>query len=224
MKINLDPAKEEARIEIIPLIDVIFCILTFFLLAALQLTRQQSISVDLPQAGTGEPQMRDMLVVSLDEFNQVYIEQKVMGSLEELVKPTAKKQQFEAVLKNYKSTNPNGLMVVYAPRTVIYNDVMRLLDRLRSLGGSRVALATIPNAANSSVEPSTPNLGAPVPQPYQGSNPVVPNTLPNSGRPQPLPGNPQAAPQGNNPAYIPVPQVPNLPNRPAPKAPSKGKK
>ncbi|MCZ0902458.1 biopolymer transporter ExbD, partial [Microcoleus sp. HI-ES] len=36
MKINLDTPAEEARIELVPLIDVIFCILTFFLLAALQ--------------------------------------------------------------------------------------------------------------------------------------------------------------------------------------------
>ncbi|MEW6499728.1 MAG: biopolymer transporter ExbD, partial [Cyanobacteriota bacterium] len=38
MKVNLDTPSEEARIEIVPLIDVIFCILTFFLLAGLQLT------------------------------------------------------------------------------------------------------------------------------------------------------------------------------------------
>jgi biopolymer transport protein ExbD len=219
MKINLDPAKEEARIEIIPLIDVIFCILTFFLLASLQLARQQSISVDLPEAGTGEPQMRNMLVVSLDEFNQVYIDRTVMGSLEELVEPTDKKQRFEAALRNYRTNNPSGLMVVYAPRTVIYNDVMRLLDRLRTLGGSRVALATIPNTGDGdgAVEPSSPNSSTPVPKPYRGSKP-----LPNSGQPQQLPTNPKAAPSGN-PTYRPVPQVPNLPKRPAPKAPVKGK-
>lgn len=63
MKINLDTPAEDTRIEIIPLIDVIFCILTFFLLAALQLTRQQAINLNLPQAKSGVPQMRDMLIV-----------------------------------------------------------------------------------------------------------------------------------------------------------------
>ncbi|NEP44700.1 MAG: biopolymer transporter ExbD, partial [Okeania sp. SIO2H7] len=67
MKINLDSPTEEARIELIPLIDVIFCILTFFLLAALQLTRQQAISVDLPKASTGQSQGQEMLIVSIDQ-------------------------------------------------------------------------------------------------------------------------------------------------------------
>lgn len=50
MKVNLHTPVEEVQIQIIPLIDVVFCILTFFLLAALQFTRQQAISVDLPKA------------------------------------------------------------------------------------------------------------------------------------------------------------------------------
>jgi biopolymer transport protein ExbD len=65
MKINLDTPAEEARIELVPLIDVIFCILTFFLLASLQLTRQQAINVDLPKAKTGQTQMREMLRANL---------------------------------------------------------------------------------------------------------------------------------------------------------------
>ncbi|MFN6032855.1 MAG: ExbD/TolR family protein, partial [Dolichospermum sp.] len=53
MKVKLDTPAEDVQIQIIPLIDVVFCILTFFLLAALQFTRQQAINVDLPKASTG---------------------------------------------------------------------------------------------------------------------------------------------------------------------------
>lgn len=66
MKINLHSPIEEVQVQIIPLIDVIFCILTFFLLAALQFTRQQAISVDLPKASTGAPsQFQSRLIVTL---------------------------------------------------------------------------------------------------------------------------------------------------------------
>ena len=75
MKLKFDAPTEDTRIEIIPLIDVIFCILTFFILAALQLTRQQAISLNLPQARTSTPQAQEArLLVAVDAFGQTYID------------------------------------------------------------------------------------------------------------------------------------------------------
>jgi biopolymer transport protein ExbD len=135
MKINLDTPAEEARIELVPLIDVIFCILTFFLLAALQLTRQQAINVDLPKAKTGQTQMREMLIVSIDDFGQTYIDQLPVNY-----------QQLDRVLKSFQSKNPAGLMVLYAPQNARYAKVVEVLDKLREVGGDRVALATLPSS------------------------------------------------------------------------------
>ncbi|MDJ0730896.1 MAG: biopolymer transporter ExbD, partial [Crocosphaera sp.] len=71
-------SQQEVRIEILPMIDVIFCILTFFILGAVGLSRQQAISLNLPKAASGTPQMREMLVVSLDDFGQVYVEKQLV--------------------------------------------------------------------------------------------------------------------------------------------------
>jgi biopolymer transport protein ExbD len=180
MKINLDTPTEEVQIQIIPLIDVIFCILTFFILAALQLTRQQGINVDLPQAGTAATQMRQMLVVSIDSVGQTYIDQN----------PVTEAALYQQLL-GYQQTNPSGMIVLYAPKTAIYDDVVRVLDLLRSVGGDRVALATLPgnpNPANNQTNPTNPSIpgisplpgGAPLPgnSPYPlnlgtpGTNPV----------------------------------------------------
>lgn len=46
---HMDAAQDNAHIEILPLMDVIFCILTFFILGAVGLTRQQAIEQSLPQ-------------------------------------------------------------------------------------------------------------------------------------------------------------------------------
>ncbi|MGB3206907.1 MAG: biopolymer transporter ExbD [Crinalium sp.] len=214
MKINLDTPTEEARIEILPLIDVIFCILTFFLIAALQLTRQQAINVNLPQAKSGVPQMRDMLIVSLDDFGQVYLEKQVMMS----------KDQLSEGLKNYKATNPNGLMVLYAAKTSSYNDVIQVLDLLRSIGGDRVALATLPSASQQDPNSNNPGTQNPSLTPYSGTNPAVPpnpSGIPNPGFQQ-LPTNPgiPSNGQGINPNYPNnLPLSPNLPNPGATVAP-----
>jgi biopolymer transport protein ExbD len=167
MKIHLDTPAEEARIELVPLIDVIFCILIFFLLAALQLTRQQAINVDLPKAKTGQTQMREMLIVSIDDFGQTYIDQLPVNY-----------QQLDRVLKSFQSKNPAGLMVLYAPQNARYAKVVEVLDKLREVGGERVALATLPSsAASPQPNPSLPNSGIPVAPPT--GNPVQP--LPSQG-------------------------------------------
>jgi biopolymer transport protein ExbD len=145
MKINLDTAPDDAQIQIIPLIDVIFCILTFFILAALQLTRQQGMNVDLPKASTGVVQMRQMLVVSIDAAGQTYIDKN----------PINRADLFD-LLKKYRQENPDGLLVLNASQNAFYNDVIQVLDVLRAVGGDKVALATIPAPA---ISPS-PNGGS----------------------------------------------------------------
>ena len=168
MKIHLDTPAEEARIELVPLIDVIFCILTFFLMAALQLTRQQSINVDLPKAKTGQTQAPGMLIVSIDDFGQTYIDQVPVNY-----------QQLDQVLKTFQSQNPAGLTVLYAPKNARYAKVVEVLDRLRELGG-RVSLGTVPTStASPQPNPSLPNSGIP----------AAPSG--NSGQPLPSPVSPR---------------------------------
>lgn len=191
---------QEVRIEIVPLIDVIFCILTFFILAAVGFSRQQAISLDLPKASTGKPQMREMLVVSLDDFGQTYVE-----------KQSVTKTQLYQAIKNYHQINPKGLMVLNASRNSSYDEVIEVLDMLRQVGGDRVALATLPgqeknpeNLSNypnsnlpSSGVPSSPNQSGANSQfyPYQ-TNPNLPGSTPNlpgtnlpSTNPNTTPGN-----------------------------------
>ena len=169
-------SKQDVRIEIVPMIDVIFCILTFFILYAVGFSRQQAISLNLPKASTGTPQMREMLVVSLDEQGQLYLEQQ----------PVSQVQLYSAV-KNYHSLNPTGLMVLHASQEVLYSEVIQVLDMLKEVGGDRVALAT--QAGKSSAPAQTVN-------PYPGFNPYYnPQTIPepnSSG--VPIPSQPPSPP------------------------------
>ncbi|MBE9076297.1 biopolymer transporter ExbD [Romeria aff. gracilis LEGE 07310] len=161
MKLELDSPSvvEDLRIEILPLIDVIFCILTFFILAAVGLTRQQAISLDLPTAETGtavpESAGRDRLFVSVDAAGQVYIEQN---------QSPVPLQQLYDILQQFQQFAPEGTIVLYAAREARYNDVIRVLDLLRAVGGDRVALATLPT--QTSLDPTQP-----------GADPNDPNNL-----------------------------------------------
>jgi biopolymer transport protein ExbD len=218
MKINLDTAADDAQIQIIPLIDVIFCILTFFILAALQWTRQQGINVDLPKASSGVVQMRQMLVVSIDAAGQTYIDQN----------PIDRTQLF-TLLKEYRQKNPDGLLVLNASQNAFYNDVIQVLDVLRSVGGDKVALATIPAPAispggavlpgqtpNNPFQPSgTPGLpnvpGVTDPLLSPGNNPLSPSNVP--PLPSSFPGIQPATPASPAPTAS-VPSAMDLPSNP----------
>ena len=162
-----DSQASGANIEILPLIDVIFCILTFFILAAVNFSRQQAISLDLPQAKTGAPQMQNILIVTIDDIGQIYVDRDLVS-----------RSDLAWEIKKYNQANPDGLMTLYAAKNSTYREVVEVLDVLREVGGDRVALATLP-------EGSQPSRVAPPP----GVNPALPN-VPDSIDPFPDPPTP----------------------------------
>ncbi|MBD2165035.1 biopolymer transporter ExbD [Calothrix membranacea FACHB-236] len=217
MKINLHTPVEEVQIQLIPLIDVVFCILTFFLLAALQFTRQEAINainLDLPKANTGTSPTAalqgnsNILPITIDAVGQTYVEKQIV-----------RRDQLAEILKNYVQQNPNGVLVLNASRTATYNDVISTLDLLRQVGGDRVSLGIIPNQSQTPTNSTLP--GVPAFPTNPGANPV-PNTAP-------LPG---INPQGNinpnlpvNPNQAPLPTAPQTGQgiQPAPNATAPGK-
>ncbi|HEY9906062.1 MAG TPA: biopolymer transporter ExbD [Thermosynechococcaceae cyanobacterium] len=189
MKIHSDTPTEDVQIQIMPLIDVIFCILVFFILAALQLTRQQGISVDLPKASTGAPQMRDMVVVTIDASGQQFVDKQPINPA-----------QLRSLLRDYQQKNPRGMLVLNASSGRAYSEVVQVLDTMRSVGGDRVALSTAPTNANQLPEAnSVPNSTGRPTDPR--ATPSI-SPFPLYGTPSPYsPSNPgQSAPPGQNPS------------------------
>ncbi len=216
MKVNLHTPIEEVQIQIIPLIDVVFCILTFFLLAALQFTRQQAISVDLPKASpstvSGITSQTGSLIVTIDAVGNTYIE-----------KQSIKREDLGQILKQYLQQNPSGVVVLNASRTATYNDVIETLDILRQVGGDRVSLGIIPGQSQSPTSlPNQPTIPSfpinPGAAPFPGINPEgnLTPTFPLAPNSVPLPTVTSQPPTGQgisptNPGISPV-----VPSSPAP--------
>ena len=144
MKLDIDEQQNTIDIELLPLVDVVFCILTFFILAAVG-SRQQAISLDLPNANTSAALPpaavttgRDRLYISVDPIGRIYLDQDPI--LE---------QNLLSLVGDFYTGNSQGIVVLYAAKDARYDDVVRVLDILRSVGGNRVALATLPIGAAS---------------------------------------------------------------------------
>ncbi len=172
MKVDMNNRQSDVQIEILPMIDVIFCILTFFILAAVGLSRQQVIDLELPSVNNSVPLLgdgRDRLYISIDSVGQVYLEANPV--------PISLLQNAAA---QYLQENPGGTVVLYAATSARYEDVITVLDLLKSVAGNRISLATLPKAAS-----LDPTQGT---QPGQSGQPGLPQSgFPNSPDPAGLP-------------------------------------
>lgn len=79
MKLYSPAPKRRARIEIIPLIDIVFFLLATFVMVSLSMVKSQGVKVQLPQASTGTRQEageKGFTVITVTEKGEIYINKK----------------------------------------------------------------------------------------------------------------------------------------------------
>ena len=88
MKINLNLRRKGPRIEMIPLIDVVFLLLVFFIYAMLSMVVHRGFKVDLPQAATVEIDKKDYASITVDKDNRILLnrEEILLDNLSEEIK------------------------------------------------------------------------------------------------------------------------------------------
>jgi biopolymer transport protein ExbD len=129
--VRLDSGYENrrARIEIIPLIDIVFLLLVFFIYAMLSMTVHRGLRVELPSAATAQVDKRDYVDISIDQENRIFVN----GSLTTLDDLTAK------VIMDKNRKKP---VFISGDQRADLGLAIRVLDRLRKAGISDVSFET----------------------------------------------------------------------------------
>lgn len=123
------PADNEARIEIIPLIDIMFFLLAAFMLVSLSMVNMKSVKVNLPTATTATPDTKkDFVNISVDKAGLAFLDQKPVGN-NELAQRLAAAQKTNATLRVFISGDQDAR----------HGDVIRVLDLVRATGIEKVA-------------------------------------------------------------------------------------
>jgi len=132
MKIPFDSLQRRPRIEIIPLIDVIFFLLASFLMVSLSMVKNQGIPVRLPVAATGKPNLADAPVtVTVSRQGAFYLNKQAVS--------------FEALCRQLQALqhrDPDLRVILQGDAGSDFGDVVKALDEMRKLGIERVALQT----------------------------------------------------------------------------------
>lgn len=136
-----DEGSKKARIEIIPLIDVIFFLLATFVLFTLSLDKIASLPVTLPKASQNAsitPPDESMLSIQVSESGTFYW--KVGTGAPELVSAT----EIPPRLDDYRNTHPaNARVLIRGDRLARFGPAMMVLDEVRRAGIAQVSVETV---------------------------------------------------------------------------------
>ena len=127
------PPDEDSRltINIVPMIDVIFAILAFFILSTLYLTRAEGLPVDLPMANTSVSQNEAALTLTITAAGELFLGNQSV-TLENL----------PGDIRSLIAPGQPALVTVRADAATPHGQVVAAMDRIRDIEGVRLGIAT----------------------------------------------------------------------------------
>ena len=131
MKLGSPYRRKHSRIEIIPLIDIMFFLLASFMMVSLQMDRTQNIKVNLPPASQAQHDFKpDMVNIAVDKAGAVWLEKKQI-SLPEL----------STVLSNRFRFDTNLPVFISGDRETLHGAMARVYEAVRGAGPQKISFA-----------------------------------------------------------------------------------
>ena len=132
MNIPSPSSRKKARIEIIPLIDIMFFLLATFLMVSLSMIRNRGMPVNLPVATTSTLQeQKDFAVISITAQGDIFYNK-------EKIEPN----QLHPYLESLRATYSQPKVFINGDENVVFGKVVAVLDQARQVGISKVAIQT----------------------------------------------------------------------------------
>jgi biopolymer transport protein ExbD len=127
------PVRKKARIEIIPLIDVIFFLLATFVLFTLSLNRIQSVPVDLPAAtpSKSEPQKDESVTIQVSGEGAIFWNRELIDMSE-----------VPSRIAYYKTQTEDPRILVAGDERARFGTTVAVLDEIRKAGIQKFSVET----------------------------------------------------------------------------------
>jgi len=128
-------AKKKPRIEIIPMIDTMFFLLVFFMIATLSMTIQHGMPVSLPTAESSTDSLDEHVSLTLTQEGTLYYNKEVITL-----------QELERRLINLRQTSSDPSLLINADEQVPHGQVIKVMDLIRLSGITSMSIATQPSS------------------------------------------------------------------------------
>lgn len=123
--------KKEPTIMIIPMIDIVFFLLVFFMVGTLYMSTEQQIPLNLPSASTSTAKSIEPIIITLTTSHKLYIDNREISA-----------DNLSQEVQDIVRTTPRQAFVIRASKDVYYNEVIALLDMLKVNGAKYISVAT----------------------------------------------------------------------------------
>ena len=123
--------KSENQINILPMIDIIFAILSFFIISSLFLTRIDSIKVNLPKSSNSVREKNKPQIITIDNNEKIYFNSNEISL----------KNISSLIQKNIVNLE-EPLVILRADTSVKHGLIVNLLDELRKIENLKVGIST----------------------------------------------------------------------------------
>jgi biopolymer transport protein ExbD len=131
MKIRTPIPQKKLRLEIIPLIDIMFFLLASFMMISLQMQIVRTVKTNLPTATlTTSSTKPDIVNLLVNRDGQVSVDQKMISFSE-----------LNSLLTNRYSLNTNLPVYITGEKDATHGSVIYVLDLVKRAGVSHVAIA-----------------------------------------------------------------------------------
>ncbi len=138
MRLGSPVPKRHSRIEIIPLIDVMFFLLASFMMVSLNMEKLKAIKVDAPVANSGDKDIKaDVFSIALNREGQLFIGEN----------GTTLPSLGLALSNHFHGKSTNTPVYVSADKATSHGAVLAVLDLVRRAGIQRVSFAVTPEAS-----------------------------------------------------------------------------
>lgn len=124
---------KKARIEIIPMIDTIFFLLVFFMIASLAMTTAKGMPVNLPRASTATERPVVKVVLTLTDSGNYYVDKQPIEF-----------RDISSALKTRLRDNPSAVVVINCDKAQPWKNGIQLADEAKRAGARFLTIATEP--------------------------------------------------------------------------------
>ena len=134
MDIPSPRSTRRARIEIIPLIDIIFFLLATFVMVSLSMVKSKGLPVNLPDAASGETQNRDEFTsITVTAENALLFNKKPVAAAD-----------LATALQKLKAENADPKIFINGDEDSRLGMTILVLDEARKCGITKVSFETKP--------------------------------------------------------------------------------
>ena len=126
-----DKNESENSINILPMIDIIFAILSFFIISTLYLTKIDSIKVNLPKSSTAVREQNKPQIITIDNNEKIYFNSNEISL-----------KNISGLIRTNIKNLEEPIVILRADTSVKHGLIVSLLDELRKIENLKIGIST----------------------------------------------------------------------------------